>query len=391
MLKKVNKQAADEVFGVIKDSYQLSLVQILKVNGWLKRIIAVGTVSVLLSSGYIGIMFGTGKWKGKISSASIEISSNIVGIGNDQAYKVKINTTPFFAKKPIEKVLSEDLSIAKIENGKIQGVNEGKTNIVLYLDEKQVRKVPITVSQIGVKDFKVHYNGELKGVGDSIYPNIEIIYFNDIKKENVNTSLSSSNERVIMVQNNKLVAVGQGNAVVTVKVNELEKKLVFNISNEKTLEDSSSKLSYKNDSNDLTYSTYTNTKYGFSIDYPTNLITSTPTTNGDGLLFRNNDGTVSIIAIGRNNVLNETAESLYNNDLSKLKVTPVYKSLVENSYAISWKENGLAYYEYYTVGGNNGSIQGFIIKYPVNENDTYAPMVSRVYKSFKANEIDKAH
>ncbi len=84
-----------------------------------------------------------------------------------------------------------------------------------------------------------------------------------------------------------------------------------------------------NSSKELTYETYTNSRYGFSIDHPTNLIAGTQPTNGDGLEFKNSDGTVSLTASGSNNVLNETAESLYNKDLSNLKIAPGYKNLLK--------------------------------------------------------------
>lgn len=390
-LRKVDKPASKEVLGIIKKKYQLSLIEILKINGWLKIIIIISTVFMILSSGYIGTMFATGKWNGKVRNASIEISSSVLGIGENEEYKIKLNISPFFAKKPMDEVLSEDSSIAKIENGKIQGINEGKTNIVLYLNGDEVKKVPITVSQIGVKDFKIHYDGELKLVGDSITPNIEIIYFNDIENEELNTTYYSSNEDVVRVYKNKLVAIGEGKATVTVKVNDLEKKLIFNIKKEEKPQNSVVESDSKNVNSEFTYETYVNGRYGFSIDHPIDLIANSAPENGDGLLFKNNDGTVYLNVSGINNVSNETATSRYNKDLSKLKVEPVYKSIAENSYAISWKENGIAYYEYYTVGGNNGSIQGFTIRYPDSQNDIYASMVTRIYKSFKPNEIDKVH
>lgn len=396
-LRKVDKAASKQVFGVIKEGYKSVLIEKLNIKRWLKkiitkeRIIIMSTIILLISSIYVVTMFRTGKWKGKINNASIEISSNIIGLSENEAYQVKLNMIPFFAKEPTKEVVSEDSSIVKIEDGKIQGINEGKTNVILYLDGEEINRVSVTVSKIGVKEFKIHYDGELKLVGDSITPNIEIIYFNDIKKGELNTTYSSSNEDIVRVYKNKLVAIGEGKATVTVKVNDLEKKLIFNIKKEEKPQNSIVESDSKNVNNEFTYETYVNGRYGFSIDHPIDLIANSVLENRDGLLFKNNDGTVSLSVSGANNVSNETAESLYNKDLSKLKVEPVYKSIVENSYAISWKENGVAYYEYYTVGGNNGSIQGFTIKYPDNQNDIYASMVTRIYKSFKPNEIDKVH
>ena len=162
---------------------------------------------------------------------------------------------------------------------------------------------------------------------------------------------------------------------------------LYNGNPQATTGNSSSKSTIK----ELTYETYTNGRYGFSIDHPTNLIAGIPPTNGDGLAFKSSDGTVSITASGINNVLNETAESLYNKDLSNLKVDPGYKSLLKNAYVISWEDNGVVYYQYRAVGGNNGSIQGFTIKYPKSQESTYSPMVDRVYKSFKPGDLSVPH
>lgn len=160
-----------------------------------------------------------------------------------------------------------------------------------------------------------------------------------------------------------------------------------NLKNEQNSEgdNENSQETSANSIKELTYETYTNNKYGFSIDHPTNLIADALPINGDGLLFKSTDGTVSINVSGINNVSNETSKSLYNRDLSKLRVKPDYKVLFKKSYAISWDENGITYYKYYVVCENNGSIQGFAIEYPTNQNDIYAPMIEKVYKSFKTN------
>lgn len=121
------------------------------------------------------------------------------------------------------------------------------------------------------------------------------------------------------------------------------------------------------------------------------MIEDTPPQNGAGLSFRNVDSSVVISASGSNNVLNETAESLYNRDLNGLRVKPGYNTLQKNSYVISWEKDGSIYYEYYSVGGNNGSIQGFQIKYPANQKDIYSPMVDKVYKSFKPGDLSIPH
>jgi len=142
-------------------------------------------------------------------------------------------------------------------------------------------------------------------------------------------------------------------------------------------------------SNTIEYSTYTNGRYGFTIKYPTNLVPDPPPANGDGLVFKSNDSSVELTASGINNAILETVEECYNNALSHLNVTSSYKSLLDNSYAISWEENGAIYYRYTVVG--EGSINSFIIHYPSTEQSTYGPVVDEIYNSFKTPGISTSH
>lgn len=73
---------------------------------------------------------------------------------------------------------------------------------------------------------------------------------------------------------------------------------------------SSSKSCETNDS--VTYKTYTNERFLYSIDYPSNLIQGSGGTNGGGLEFKNSDGSVSLGAVGMNNATFQTAEYYYN-------------------------------------------------------------------------------
>ena len=62
------------------------------------------------------------------------------------------------------------------------------------------------------------------------------------------------------------------------------------------------------------YSTYTNSRFGFSVEYPTSFKVGQPPTNNDGRRFFNEEAT--ILAFGRNiNILedNETIDKYYRN------------------------------------------------------------------------------
>lgn len=142
-------------------------------------------------------------------------------------------------------------------------------------------------------------------------------------------------------------------------------------------------------SKDFNYKTYTNGRYGFSIEYPDILVSNPPPANSDGLSFQNSNGTVFLSASGTNNAAYWSLEEAYKNRLESINVTPTYENLFKNSYVISWEEDGVLHYEYREVG--SGSIQGFTIKYPKLEEDIYGSVVERIYKSFKAGDISKGH
>ena len=149
-----------------------------------------------------------------------------------------------------------------------------------------------------------------------------------------------------------------------------------------------SKNSSKN-SGDISYSTYTNTRYLFSIDYPSFLYPGVPPTNNDGLVFTSADGRVSLTASGANNALFYTIQDFYNEDLSHLSVNPSYKHLGSNNYSISWEENGMIHYSYTILGEE--SVNSFNFIYPSSEKDYYDPVINRIYNSFKTPGINEAH
>lgn len=387
ILKKVDKPAAKQVFGVIKEAYKSALAEKLNIKRWLKkiitkkRIIIMSVIILLASFIYAETMFITGKWKGKINKASIEVSSNLIGLGENEAYNVKLNMIPFFAKEPIKEVLAEDSSIAKVEDGKIQGINEGKTNIILYLDGKEVNRVAITISQIGVKDFKIHYDGDLKLLGDSITPNIEMIYFNDTKKGDVNTKFSSSNENVVRVNKNQLVAVGEGKATVTVKVNDLEKKLIFNISKKKqeTNINNQKQEADKNNNKqniDIQYAPFSGQE-GTYIEYPTFLTEYRG--NMQERKISNKSGTIELNLVNYSN-RSEQTENRYNEMLRKTS-NVTYKFCGTDRYVISWREGGKINYFCETV--KSYGISNFLFKYPADKEEEFKPIVERMYSSFK--------
>ena len=140
-----------------------------------------------------------------------------------------------------------------------------------------------------------------------------------------------------------------------------------------------------NTNTNITYKTYTNKRFGFSIDYPSNLIPGTPPANGDGLEFTSTDG-VTLVASGGHNALSKTIQQSYSERINQLHVKPTYTHLNNNSYIISWQENGMITYSYSILG--TASSNGFSLTYPASEKEYYTDVVDRIYKSFNTPGIN---
>jgi hypothetical protein len=136
------------------------------------------------------------------------------------------------------------------------------------------------------------------------------------------------------------------------------------------------------------YNTYTNGRYGFTIDYPNQFDIGMPPANGDGLHFTSKDGKAELVAYGSNNVMDETAKSLYEAELADIKNVS-YKFFKDNWFVLSWIENGTVYYERTIVGA--GSMNSFIFSCPEEQLDQYYDVIEHISKSFKKGNINNSN
>lgn len=192
----------------------------------------------------------------------------------------------------------------------------------------------------------------------------------DVPKQNStnNTSIDSSNSGV---NKNK---VQDKNAAVKDSTNNAN-----TVSEQQTTKVQEQQVSYKQ---------YGNARFGFNIEYPSDFTVKLVPDNGDGLIFQSADKKTELTFSGINNVLNHTAVSEYN-DLLSQHSNASYKKQVDNWLVVSWVEGNNIVYEKRIVGG--GSINGFIIKYPISQKDYYNTIVSHLVVTFETPEIDTSH
>lgn len=156
-----------------------------------------------------------------------------------------------------------------------------------------------------------------------------------------------------------------------------------------TDETSSSNANNSTPSKDVTYENYANSRFGFSIDYPSSLSNRNTSDNGDGIILTNEAGDAKLTVSGSNNALNSTAQSAYNDAISNNTNNISYKVQSGNWFILSWTEGNKIVYEKEVVG--TGSMNTFILEYPINQKDMYAPIVERLNKSFKTPSLGEAH
>jgi hypothetical protein len=142
-------------------------------------------------------------------------------------------------------------------------------------------------------------------------------------------------------------------------------------------------------SNPATYKQYGNPRFGFWVDYPSDLITKTIPDNGDGQTFESTDGSVVFAASGSNNADSYTpAEYLKQVVLPTIKGV-VYQAQGSNWDIVSWTDGNTIGYEKDIVG--SGSINTFYIKYPVSRKAEFDPIIEHIGQSFKTPDIDNSH
>lgn len=129
----------------------------------------------------------------------------------------------------------------------------------------------------------------------------------------------------------------------------------------------------------INYKNYYNTRFKFSIDYPDFLIMQQAPANNDGRIFKSADNLSSLTAYGGYNVLNDTAESLYNYRISNVE-NVTYTYLGEDFCVVSWTEGDYINYYYSTI--NDGVVSTFILNYHKSKADMFNDIVQRCYDSF---------
>jgi hypothetical protein len=136
------------------------------------------------------------------------------------------------------------------------------------------------------------------------------------------------------------------------------------------------------------YSTYSNSRFSYSISYPTALlIPQGEADNGDGQKFLSRDGRAEMIVYGSNNALEQSLRDLYNEQLRRAegddrsKKTVTYKVLRDNWFVVSGYEGYRVFYQKTIFRG--GVFKTFRIEYDKSLADIFDKVTKRVAASFR--------
>lgn len=128
------------------------------------------------------------------------------------------------------------------------------------------------------------------------------------------------------------------------------------------------------------YETYGNSRFGYSISYPSSLKPQGEADNGDGQVFKNADAELRVY--GSNMLLNETLEQEYNAIVKKGGKTVVYKTIGKDFFVVSSKKNKMISYQK-TTQNADGSFITIDFTYKESKRKIYDAAITKIVKSLK--------
>lgn len=132
------------------------------------------------------------------------------------------------------------------------------------------------------------------------------------------------------------------------------------------------------------YKRYCNPRFGFCISHPTNLQEDPSPDNGDGQIFRDQNGLV-LIASGMNNIMEETIDTGIQSAAGNFD-NITYKAKGDNWFVISGTKGNKIIYKKTFLGKN--AENNLHIEYPGNLSSEYNELINNISKSFKPGEIN---
>ena len=144
----------------------------------------------------------------------------------------------------------------------------------------------------------------------------------------------------------------------------------------------------QNSGSNLGFQTYTNSRYGFQVDYPESFVPQSGPENGDGLAFRSGDGKAELIAAGGNSA-GLTLKEAFDQAVKGVGGQLGYDKHGAGWFVVTWTDGGIQGYTKEFVGTE--SHNSITITYPVEQKAQYESIVTAIEKSFKPGDLASSH
>lgn len=140
------------------------------------------------------------------------------------------------------------------------------------------------------------------------------------------------------------------------------------------------------------YLTYTDSKFGYSIDYPANFKFREDLSYGDlkSKVFTNGEG--KLLVFGNNTLQNKTIKDHFENALFKVSDRHAvgYNHLGDTWYVITYKSSD-GYIHYSKTLWGAGSNNEFRFSYPTSKKHVYDPIVEHIEQNFYRGNTEVTH
>ena len=130
--------------------------------------------------------------------------------------------------------------------------------------------------------------------------------------------------------------------------------------------------------------TYTNPRFGTTIEYPDSFRPGRPPDNGAGLNFTGPDG-ATFSVFGSHNALDHDLpglEASVREGRAGQQIT--YDQRGANWVVISGQRGDTIFYERHQLSHGGRIVNGFVLQYPARLRSEYDPVVTRMSRSFRA-------
>lgn len=134
------------------------------------------------------------------------------------------------------------------------------------------------------------------------------------------------------------------------------------------------------------YRTYTNDRFAYSIEYPSNLLSiQAPPENNDGRTFRSKDGKVEMRVWGQHNALGRDLVQEYDESVKRCGSSKTPMIFYERYFVISCRVGDRIFYQRTMHRGDTGPevFFTFTIEYPSSQKKRFDAIVRRISRSFK--------